>query len=415
MERVILHSDMNNFYASVECLYNPALRGKPVAVAGDPQARHGIVLAKNNAAKAYGVQTGEPLWMAQQKCRDIVFTPPHYDRYLRFSKLAQEIYNEYTDQIEPFGLDECWLDVSGSTGLFGDGKKIADTIRRRVKDELGITASVGVSYNKIFAKLGSDMKKPDATTVIPPDGFRTKVWPLPASDLLYVGKATQRKLARYYIHTIGDLATASPDLLCRLLGKNGVMLWRFANGMDSSPVSQYGEKALIKSIGNSTTTPRDLLNEEDIKITLYALCESVSARLREQGFVCRTVQISIRDHNLFTYERQGKLAFPNRTVDAIFTLAMELYRQSPPKNPVRSLGVRACDLTFQDVDQLSFLPEMQKIQKKERLDQAVDSVRNRFGHFVIQRGIMLTDTDLSNLDPKNDHTIHPEQLLNKMR
>ena len=412
MERIILHSDMNNFYASVECLYHPALRGKPIAVAGDPEARHGIVLAKNYEAKAYGVQTGDPLWMAKQKCKDIVFTPPHYDRYLKFSQLAQEIYLEYTDQMEPFGLDECWLDVSGSTGLFGSGETIADTIRKRIKYELGITASVGVSYNKIFAKLGSDMKKPDATTVIASDSFQTKVWPLPVSDLLYVGRATAKKLARYYIRTIGDLAQASPDLLHRLLGKNGVMLWRFANGMDSSPVSRYGARTLIKSIGNSTTTPRDLVTEEEIKITLYALCESVSARLREQDFVCRTVQVTIRDKNLVSYERQGTLEYPNRTVDSIFALALALYHQNPPKDPVRSLGVRACNLRLQEHEQLSLMPEVQKIQKKEQLDRAVDNVRNRFGHFAIQRGIMLADRGLSNLDPKNDHIIHPMGFLN---
>lgn len=415
MERVILHSDMNNFYASVECLYHPALRGKPIAVAGDPEARHGIVLAKNYEAKAYGVQTGEPLWMAKQKCKDIVFIPPHYDRYLKFSQLAQEIYLEYTDQMEPFGLDECWLDVSGSTGLFGSGEQIANELRKRIKFELGITASVGVSYNKVFAKLGSDMKKPDATTVIASDSFRTKVWPLPVSDLLYAGRATAKKLARYYIRTIGELAQASPDLLHRLLGKNGVMLWRFANGMDSSPVSRYGARTLIKSIGNSTTTPRDLVAEEDVKITLYALCESVSARLREQDFVCRTVQLTFRDKHLVCYERQGKLEYPNRTVDSIFALALALYRQSPPRDPVRSLGVRACDLQFQEHEQLSLMPEMQKIQKKEQLDRAVDNVRNRFGHFAIQRGLMLTDKGLSNLDPKNDHVIHPVGFLKKSR
>lgn len=411
MERVILHSDMNNFYASVECLYNPSLRGKPVAVAGDQEARHGIVLAKNYAARAYSVQTGDPLWMAKQKCKDIVFTPPHYDRYLRFSQLAQEIYAEYTDQIEPYGLDECWLDVSGSTERFGSGEQIANELRKRIKFELGVTASVGVSYNKVFAKLGSDMKKPDATTVIAPDSFRQKVWPLPVNDLLYVGRATAKKLSRYYIRTIGELAQTSPELLHRLLGKNGVMLWRFANGMDSSPVSRYGARTLIKSIGNSTTTPRDLVTEEEVKITLYALCESVSARLREQDFVCRTVQISIRDKNLVSYERQGKLVFPNRTVDSIFGLALALYRQNPSRDPVRSLGVRACDLRLQEHEQLSLMPEVQKIQKKEQLDQAVDLVRQRFGHFAVQRGLMITDKALSSLDPKNDHMIHPVGFL----
>lgn len=411
MERVILHSDMNNFYASVECLYNPSLRGKPVAVAGDLEARHGIVLAKNYEAKAYGVQTGEPLWMARQKCRDIVFTPPHYERYLKFSQLAQEIYSDYTDQIEPFGLDECWLDLSGSTNLFGDGKQIADELRKRIKFELGVTASIGVSYNKIFAKLGSDMKKPDATTVIASDNFQTKVWPLPVSDLLYVGRATAKKLSKYYINTIGDLAKTDLDFLRRLLGKNGVMLWRFANGIDTSQVSKQGAKALIKSVGNSTTAPRDLVSDEDIKITLYVLAESVAERMRACGLLARTVQISIRDNELYSYERQSKLAFPSCSAKDIFDLAYALFQENRPKSPVRSLGVRACELSVQEARQLSLFRQEAKSQKLEQLERAVDSVRSRFGHFAIQRGIMLTDKHLSNLDPVKDHTIHPVGFL----
>lgn len=251
---VILHCDMNNFYASVECLFQPALRDKPVAVAGDPMERHGIVLAKNNLAKQFGIQTGEPLWMARQKCPDVIFTPPHYDLYIDFSQMAHEIYAEYTDKVESFGLDECWLDVSDSIHLYGDGRQIADELRSRIRSELGITASVGVSYNKIFAKLGSDLHKPDATTVIGED-FREKIWHLPADMLLYVGKATYSKLLKYDIQTIGDLAQTDLSFLERLLGKNGIMLWYFANGLDSSPVSHSHSLPIIKTIGNSTTAP----------------------------------------------------------------------------------------------------------------------------------------------------------------
>lgn len=412
MERVILHSDLNNFYASVECLYNPELRGKPVAVAGDPEARHGIVLAKNYPAKACGVQTGDPLWMAKQKCPDIVFTPPHYDRYMQFSKAAREIYSEYTDQVEPYGLDECWLDVTGSIALFGDGRAIADDVRRRIRQELGVTASVGVSYNKIFAKLGSDMKKPDATTVITSERFREIVWPLPVSDLLYVGRATHAKLKRYCIKTIGDLAAADQRFLQRLVGQNGLMLWRFANGLDTSPVSNIGAKSLIHSIGNSTTAPRDLVTDEDIKITLYVLCESVSARMREYGFVCDTVQLGVRDNELQSYERQGKLSYPNRTAKALFEKAFELYKRNHLSGkPVRSLSVRACQLSVQENEQLSLLPDVAAIQKQEELESAVDALRGRFGPFSIRRGILLADRQLSGLNPKDDHIIHPESFF----
>ena len=228
-------------------------------------------------------------------------------------RFTREIYSEYTDQVEPYGLDEYWLDVTGSFALFGDGQAIADKIRERIKSELGVTVSVGVSYNKIFAKLGSDIKKPDATTVIESGHFKEIVWPLPVNDLLYVGRSTHKKLLKYEIKTIGDLAKSDKHFLQYLLGQNGVMLWRFANGLDTSPVSNIGAKSLIKSIGNSTTTPRDLITDEDIKIILYVLCESVSARMREYNFICSTVQIGVRDNELHSYERQGKLPYPNRT------------------------------------------------------------------------------------------------------
>lgn len=411
-ERVILHSDLNNFYASVECLYHPEYRGKPLAVLGDPKARHGIVLAKNYEAKAYGVQTGDPMWMAKKKCPDIVFVPPHYDLYMKHSKLIREIYSEYTDKVEPYGLDECWLDVSGSTMLFGSGEDIANEIRKRVKFELGVSVSVGVSFNKIFAKLGSDMKKPDATTVIESNRFKEIVWPLPVKELLYVGRATHAKLKRKGIFTIGDLANSNPENLQFWLGKMGVVLWQFANGLDTSPVSNIGAKSLIKTVGNSTTAPRDLMTDEDIKITLMVLSESVSARLREYGFICCTVQIGIRDNALEWFERQGKLEIPNRTAKSIFELAFSLFKKHTNGKPIRSLSVRACDLKPMDFVQLSLLPDVAKLQKQEELEAAMDTLRNRFGHFSIQKGMMLCDSELSNLDPKNEHIIHPMSFFN---
>lgn len=401
---------MNNFYASVECLDNPSLYGKPMAVTGDPDVRHGIILAQNYEAKKYGIKTGEPLWMARQKCPDVIFTPPRYDRYIELSQAAGQIYEEYTDRVESFGLDECWLDVSESTSLFGTGKEIADEIRHKVRHELGITASIGVSYNKIFAKLGSDMKKPDATTVIGTD-FREKIWHLPADMLLYVGKATYAKLIRYGIHTIGDLACTDPIFLERLLGKNGIMLWSFANGHDQSPVSNTYSRRIIKTIGNSTTTPRDLLTDTDIKIILYILSESVAERMRKEHFYCRSVQISIRDNNLFSYVRQGKLRIPSCTSQAIFEKSYALYQNNRPTNPVRSLGVRACKLSYIEYRQLSFLKESTIDQRQEDLERCIDQIRQRYGHYAIQRGIMLMDTALSHLDPIAEHTIYPEVFL----
>lgn len=410
MEHVILHSDMNNFYASVESLYNPAYREKPMAVAGDPDARHGIVLAKNYLAKQFGVQTGDPLWMARQKCPDIVFSEPHYDRYIHFSQMAREIYEEYTDQVESFGLDECWLDVTQVLELFGSGKQIADNIRGRIKFELGLTASVGVSYNKIFAKLGSDLKKPDATTVIGHD-FRNKIWHLPADMLLYVGQSTYKKLTSCGIKTIGELAQTDPAYLERLLGKNGLMLWAFANGLDTIPVSRSGTRRIIKTIGNSTTAPRDLITDDDIKITLYILSESVAEHMRKEHFYCRGVQIKIRDNQLLSFERQGRLQSPTCISNDIFQKSYEIFQRNKPENPVRSLGVRAIQLMAHEYKQLSFLESAVKQQKLEELERSVDYIRNRFGHFSVQRGIMLMDSALSRLDPVAEHTIYPEALL----
>ena len=395
MSRVILHSDLNNFYASVELLSHPELVGKPVAVAGDPEARHGIVLAKNYEAKACGVQTGEPLWQARGKCPDITFLPPHYDLYEKYSRAVLNIYYDYTDMIEPFGLDECWLDVTGSLGIFGDGKSIADAIRKRIKREIGLTVSVGVSFNKVFSKLGSDMKKPDATTVIGENDFREKIWHLPASDMIYVGKKTYTKLVRCGIRTIGDLARTEPYVLKSLFGKNGIALYDAANGRDRSPVLLYDQTPPPKSIGNSTTPPRDLVTRNDVDIVLYRLCESVSARMRREGVICRTVQLYVRYTDLRSLERQMRLDYPNRTVRSLYRAAQRLIeKHSLCREPIRSIGIRGADLIRSGNEQLSFCPEILEIQKAETLESVVDGLRERYGDPAIRRGIMFFDETL---------------------
>ncbi len=415
MYRVILHADLNNFYASVECLHRPELRDKPVAVCGDPTLRHGIVLAKNYPAKSLGIKTGEVIWQARKKCPDLIVVPPDYSLYLRFARLAREIYLNYTDQIEPFGIDEAWLDVTGSIGLYGDGPQIADQIRDRIKFELGITASIGVSYNKIFAKLGSDMKKPDATTVITPDNFRQLVWPLPASDLLYVGRATKAKLSRYMIRTIGDIASTSRYFLHFLLGKWGDILWSFANGEDCSPVAPFGDEGIIKSIGNSTTTPRDLSDNDDVKLVIYVLAESVAARMREHGFKCRTVQIYVRDCDLAVFERQGKVERATNLSSDIALKAMELFTANYRwQKPLRSIGVRGTDfVTEGEAVQVSLFIDEEERKRREDLEKTVDILRRRFGHFSIQRGLMMGDRKLTNLNPKDEHVIHPVGFFGK--
>lgn len=408
-DRVILHSDLNNFYASVECFYRPGIRNKPIAVCGDPSLRHGIVLAKNYLAKATGIKTGETIWQAKQKCAELIVLPPNYPLYLRYSRLARRIYNSYTDQVEPFGLDEAWLDVSDSCNLFGDGTQIANEIRERIKFELGVTASIGVSYNKIFAKLGSDLKKPDATTVITEDNFKQVVWPLPASDLLYVGRATKRKLAHCGIESIGDIASTNRQKLRSSLGKWGEVLWSFANGNDNSPVSRLDEGSLIKSVGNSITTPRDLETDEDVQMIFYVLSESVSERMREHGFKCRTAQINIRDNALFSFGVQGKFLRPTNLSSDLARKAMDLFRANYSwSNPIRSIGVRGCDLVAADTEeQLSLFEDEERRIKQERLEATIDILRSRFGHFSIQRAFLLTDTNLSTINPKEENIIHP--------
>ena len=407
MSRTILHVDLNNFYASVECLYHPELRGKPVAVSGDVENRHGIILAKNQLAKAAGVKTGEALWQAKGKCPGLVCLPPDYRKYLRFSRLARKIYADYTDKIESFGIDECFVDVTGSAALFGDGVQIANDIRRRIREEMGVTASVGVSWNKIFAKLGSDMKKPDATTVITKDNFRNIVWPLPVEELLYVGRSTKTKLNNRAVFTIGDLAAREVAHLKLALGVWGETLWTFANGLDAAPVAQSGEESFIKSVGNSTTTPRDLVNIEDVKMIVYVLAESVAARLRRHGLKCRTVAVHIRNNELYSIERQGKLPAPSFLAQDIAGKALEIFRQNYGwDRPIRSLGVRGADLvTEHGAVQLDmFAPDSAE---QEQLERTLDRLRERFGPYCVRRCALLQDDRLTGFNPKDDHVIHP--------
>ena len=408
--RSVLHIDMNACYASIECLYDPSIRNLPVAVGGDVEARHGIILAKNQIAKRYGVKTGEALWQAKQKCPELHIVPPHFDRYLRFSRMAREIYADYTDLAEPFGLDEVWCDVTGTQKLRERGMEaLANEIRERVKFELGITVSVGASWNKIFAKLGSDYKKPDAVTVFTPENYRDKVWPLPASDLLGVGRATERKLASRGIRTIGDIAAAPPSMLRGFLGKWGLILHDFAAGYDSSPVARAGDEAVIKSIGNSTTTPRDLCCDEDAGIVYWMLCESVAERMRESGFLCRGVQVHIRDNELASFERQLKLESPTCLASTLHEAAMRLLRENWDwHKPLRSIGVRATDLLPASTPvQCSIFEDSERQEKRERLERSVDDLRRRFGHYCVGRAVCVSDPTLRNISPKDDHVIHP--------
>ena len=408
-KRVILHSDINACYAAIEHLHRPELNGKPLAVGGDPEARHGIVLTADYIAKKYGVKTGMALWQAKQVCPELNIVSPRMDLYLRFSRMAHEIYGEYTDLQEPYGVDESWLDVTASSSLKGDGYKIAKEISNRMKSELGITVSIGVSFNKIFAKLGSDYKKPDAITTMYEDEFKSKAWALPVSDLLYVGRSTNQKLARFGIKTIGDLAQTDEHLLMSQLGKMGGILWAFANGYDDSPVKMEHTHAPIKSIGNSTTTQRDLENDEDVKIILYILAESVAARLRDNGFKCRVVEISVRDNELYSFTRQHKIDHATNITGEIATEAYRIFKENYNwRKPIRSVGVRGADLVNDNYwEQMDLFSSVEQREKQMKLDDAVDTIRRRFGFYSVQRGLMYRDKILSSVNAKEDHTTHP--------
>lgn len=404
MKRCVLHIDCNKFYASVECLYRPELRDKPMAVGGDPENRHGIILTKNEIASKYGLTVGEPLWKARQKCPDLVVVPPNYPLYLRFSALARKIYEDYSEFIEPFGLDECWIDVTGSEK---SGEEIAHEIRKRVKSQLGITVSVGVSFNKVFAKLGSDYKKPDAVTVIDESNYKDIAWSLPCGDLLMVGRSAQKKLNAYGINTIGDLADTDVAVLKSLFGKNGEMLHSFANGTECSPVRHKDEISDVKSVGNSTTAPRDLVNEEDVKTVFRVLCESVSTRLREKGLKGRVVTIYVRDKELSSFSRQMKIPANTDISTEIFYYAMKLFCANYFWNkPIRSLGVSVSDFDV-TYEQFDFEKTVENREKQERLETAVDSLRRRFGNYCIGRACQLKDTELSKFNPHEEHIIHP--------
>lgn len=412
MSRIILHSDCNCFYASVECALNPALKGKPVAVSGNPEKRHGIILAKSEEAKKFGVKTGEAIWQAKKKCPQLITLPPNFSKYVEYSKSVKEIYYKYTDMVESFGLDEAWLDVTGSTRLFGNGYETAQKIRSRIKKELDITVSIGVSYNKIFAKLGSDYKKPDAVTLINKSNYKHMVWSLPAEDLLYVGSATKKKLNSLGIFTIGQIANTPVDILKKNLGKWGQMLHSFANGNDTSTVALYGETSPVKSIGNSTTSPRDLKDITDVKIIMGVLADSVARRMREQGLSCMLVSITVRDNSLCSFTRQKKLLSYTDITSEILSTGLALFKESYSwKKPIRSLGLSVSELTCKDSGtQLSLFEDNKKRLRQESLDKTTDALKNRFGNFIINPAIMLKDTTLSGFNPKADHTIHPVAL-----
>lgn len=395
-ERAILHSDLNSFYASVEMMLDPTLRGRPIAVCGSTENRHGIVLAKSDLAKKAGVKTGMVNWEARQLCKDLIMVPPQYDQYLKYSKLTRAIYDRYTDQVEPFGMDECWLDVTGSQ-ICGTPREIAEQIRKCVREELGLTVSIGVSYNKIFAKLGSDMKKPDAVTEISQNSFKETVWPLHCSEMFYCGSSTTKKLAKYGIHTIGDVANSDPKFLKALLGVNGLALWTYANGTDQSRVMHRDFITPVKSIGHGITCTADLENEDEVFRVMLELSQDVGHRLRVHEFSAQEVQVYVRANDLYTSQFQCRLPvrtqLPSEIAAAGFRVFKERYSWS---NKVRAVCIRAIDLVPKtNPEQLTMFDDAVRRKKRERVEDAVESIRTRFGKRAITYAVLLGDLKVS--------------------
>ena len=392
-ERAILHSDANSFYASVETVLNPALRGKAMAVCGNREDRHGIVLAKSEKAKKAGVKTGMTIWEAEKLCPGLLVAPPQYEYYLKFSKLLQGIYGRYTDLIEPFGMDECWLDVTNSAK---PPMEIAEDIRCAVRDELGITVSIGVSFNKVFAKLGSDMKKPDAITEITRENFKEKVWPLPCSDLIYCGRAATAHLKKLNVKTIGDIAAYPQEYLKRKLGKSGVMLWNFANGLDASRVSHMDYTAPAKSLGHGITCVSDIETREDAEKVIYALSQDIGYKLRLMGFKACGVHLYVRDNKLFSVGWQAPFTMPTYDENVVAKKAFEILKENYTwEKPIRALTVTSIGLIPKSsAEQTNIFFDTEKADKRERLCKSIDSIKERFGKRIIFPAVVLNESKM---------------------
>lgn len=380
MDRTILHIDVNNFFASIEIMLNPNLKGLPVAVCGSEDDRHGIVLAKSYEAKKFGVKTAETVWQAKKKCPNLIIVPPQYEEYKKYSKLIQNIYYSYTDQVEPFGLDECWLDVTGSLKLFGNVENIAEEIKERVKKEIGVTVSIGVSFTKTFAKLGSDLKKPDAITYISKENFKNIVWPLVTNEIIGVGKSTFKILEEMNLKTISELANCDISLLEQKLGKHGRILWKRVNGIDDEIVDANMYITSPKSIGNGKTFRNDLTKINDIRSAFQNLTYEISNKLKKHRLEAKNIQIVIRDNQFNDKQLQCELPTITSSSLIITNTAMDLFKKYKWNKPIRALTIRAINLIEEGTnDQISLFEEKDEYEKIKKIDKVMFEINNKFG------------------------------------
>ncbi len=388
--RTILHCDLNNFFASCECKLNPDLKNIPMAVGGYEESRTGIILAKNNIAKKYNIKTAETIWQAKKKCPSLVIVHPHMEVYKEYSKKVRSIYYEYTDLVEPFGIDECYLDVTKSEKLFGDGEKIANILRNRIKNELDLTISVGVSFNKAFAKLGSDYKKPDAVTVISKENFKEFLKDIPIGNLFFVGKETEKTLQKMCLDTIGKVALEKRTLLTNALGKLGGTIWDYANGLDDSEVANYLDVRIPKSVGNGKTFDHDLNDILSLQAEIMFLCEEIAERLRRLDRRCTVISVNLKRPDLKTKIKQTTLNTPTYHASDIYKEAMDIIKRSfYDFGPVRAATVTARNLVSKDSgEQISmFVTEEEKKRDTELIENAMYTIKNKFGFDSISYGV----------------------------
>ena len=398
-ERTILHCDCNNFFASCECLERPELKTVPMAVAGDPEKRAGIVLAKNDLAKRAGVKTTDTIWQAREKCPGLVLVPPRHHLYSEISGKVNAVYREYTDFVEPASIDESYLDLTDCLAYYHKtGREFADMLRQRVREEIGITISVGVSYNKTFAKMGSDYKKPDATTVITKENFREILWVLPVTEMMFVGAAAGNRLIRAGIHTIGDLAQAPENMLQNLLGKSGIHLKRVCNGLDDSPVRCYDDRPESKSISHGTTFPKDLTDIEQAKSGVIMLSDEVARRLRQEHLKGTVIQVNVKRPDLKNISRQAALPHATFSANEIAENALKLLKALYPpsaETPIRAITVAVAKLIPESeaTEQISMLDllgsgedSFEKRERREKLEKTIDEIQKRHGRTAIMRG-----------------------------
>lgn len=399
MDRAILHCDMNNFFASVECVLDSSLKGKPMAVCGNVEERHGIVLARNYLARDFGIKTAEPVYSALKKCPNLtIVNEPHYDEYEKYSKLAHEIYLRYTDQVEAMGIDECWLDITHSLKLFGEPKKIADEIRETIKKELGLTISVGVSFNKTFAKLGSDYKKPDATTVISRENYKEIVWPLPVDAIIGVGRRTKEELNRHFIKTVGDIAHERPETLEYLFGKNGIDLYNAANGMDDEPVANYDEEDMVKSVSHGITTVTDLHTDDEVWKVMLELAQEIAFKLRDKDLRAGGVFVAIRNDMLMWEQYRIKLPFSEQSAINIAEKAFELFKKKYNwERPIRTVTIGAINLIEKGTPEaIRIFDDIEKKEKIEKAEKCMEDINFKYGEGIVMNARLMDDTNLPN-------------------